>query len=167
MGDAGSGVGIRPFGPDDQPGVARLWSLYAAEFRESLGPQDLEREGRRIPLDYRLPDAAMWVAVQEGTVVGCAAWKRFDGSSCELKRMVVDSALRGQGVGRRLAQAVLHDIAWRGFVRVLLDTTPEMVAAQELYRRLGFREVPAYHAGPLRHPVFMALDVSAAPLRDH
>lgn len=95
-------------------------------------------------------------------VVACGAWKRFDGEACELKRMVVDAAWRGRGLGRAVAQAVVED-AWRhGARRILLDTTPEMVAARSLYASLGFREIPAYYEGPLRRPVFMALEAPTA-----
>jgi ribosomal protein S18 acetylase RimI-like enzyme len=53
----------------------------------------------------------------------------------------VSSGARGRGVGERLVRHVLALAASRGIRRVVLNTGPEMRAAQRLYERLGFERL--------------------------
>lgn len=59
----------------------------------------------------------------------------------------VEPAARGQGVGRRLVQAVLDWAQWRGADRVELWVVNSNDAAQALYRRTGF--MPAHLVQPV------------------
>jgi ribosomal protein S18 acetylase RimI-like enzyme len=47
-----------------------------------------------------------------------------------------------QGVGRALVQACLDRAAELGLERVVLNTGPEMLAAQRLYEKMGFHLEP-------------------------
>ncbi len=53
--------------------------------------------------------------------------------------LVVDPAHRGQGIGRRLLDAMLAALAARGAPRVVLSTAARNEAAQRLFARAGFR----------------------------
>lgn len=73
---------------------------------------------------------------------------------CEMKRLYVRPAHRGEGLGRALGEAVLDAARERGYDAMRLDTVAAMDAANALYRRLGFREIGAYCHNPLDEPVF-------------
>lgn len=69
-------------------------------------------------------------------------------------------AFHGHGLGRALATRLIHDAREAGYVQMRLSTGVRQVAALNLYRYLGFQEIPPYHDVPesLRpHIVFMAL----------
>ena len=48
-----------------------------------------------------------------------------------------------------------------GYRRVRLDTVPGMEAAQALYERLGFREIPPYTRNPIAGARFLELDLAS------
>ena len=84
------------------------------------------------------------VAYHEAEPVGCGAFKPYDGTTVEIKRMFVDPAQRGRGVGR----AVLAELeCWsreEGFVDIILETSIKLPAAIHLYEKQGYERTPNY-----------------------
>ncbi len=78
------------------------------------------------------------VARLDGRPVGCGAVRKLDETTGELKRMFVDPAVRGHGVGRALLDALEREAAALGVRRVLLETGERQHEAVALYRRSGF-----------------------------
>ena len=85
----------------------------------------------------------------DDNVMGHLILRYTDEARTELRLgfVIVDSSLRGQGLGRLLLEHVI-DFARQelGNVDLHLTSRPERVAANELYRSLGFekRETNAY-----------------------
>jgi putative acetyltransferase len=139
---------IRPAQAQDAERVRALLREYAAGLGVDLSFQDFEAE-LADPLGfYEL------VLLAEG---GCVALRRIDVESCEMKRLYVRSEARGDGLGRRLAEAVIAEARARGYRRMLLDTLPSMAAARALYATLGFRETEAYRFNPIEGTTFLEL----------
>lgn len=78
-------------------------------------------------------------------------------SVCEMKRLFVDASARGLGIGKALALAAISAARILGYAKVRLDTLPEMRAAREMYRGLGFVEIAAYYATPVEGTIFLEL----------
>lgn len=100
------------------------------------------------------------VADDQGEIVGCVALRERGQRICEMQQMFVDVAYRGQGIGRALATALLDDARRAGYEQMRLSTGVKQVAAQQLYRSLGFQVIAPYHPVPDRlsaQLVFMAL----------
>jgi len=62
--------------------------------------------------------------------------------------MFVLPQFHGKGIGRALATELINQSRKMGFARMRLDTSHGQVAAQGLYRSLGFQEIPPYHELP-------------------
>ena len=102
------------------------------------------------------PKARFLVARSDGRAIGCAALILGEGGAAELKRMYVDPAARGTGLGRELLQAAEEAGHAEGVRIVQLETGIHSHAALGLYRRFGYRErgpFGSYRPDPLS--VFM------------
>ena len=86
--------------------------------------------------------AALWVALDGDTVVGCVALRDLGDGTVQLKRMYLRPGMRGRGLGRQLLGVALDWARAHDMGRVQLDTSERMVAAQRLYEAYGFVRVP-------------------------
>jgi len=118
--------------------------LYPDEYRRPITPDVLAK-----------PDTCVLVArrVADRAVIGCCAlFKRGDGTA-ELKRMIVDEGVRGQGVGAALLRTAEAEAAGRlGARTVLLEVGVRNTEAQALYRRAGYKPrgpFPPYQSSPI------------------
>lgn len=122
---------------------------YQASLGVDLEFQDFTREMATLPGDYAPPGGVLLLAFVDGEPAGCVGVRRFDQTRCEMKRLYVDPAVRRCGAGQALAEQAMIHARGLGYARMLLDTLPSMLAAQALYERLGFRDVPAYRNNPV------------------
>ncbi len=87
---------------------------------------------------------------ENGHIVGCATLCVYDsptGRKASVEDVVVSSRYRGQGLGRMLMERVIEYARCElGDVELHLTSSPLRVAANELYKKLGFekRETNAY-----------------------
>jgi putative acetyltransferase len=94
----------------------------------------------QLPGEYVSPRGAIWLALGQTQVAGCAALRPVDDHTAEIKRVFVRAASRGQGVARRLLTQIINDARAVGYHTLTLETLPAMHAAQMLYGALGFVE---------------------------
>lgn len=85
---------------------------------------------------------AILMATSNGEVAGTVALKRVDSEMFEFTKMAVDEKYRGQKIGRALGQAAIKKAKELGAKRIILYSNTVLVPAIELYRKLGFSEVP-------------------------
>jgi GNAT superfamily N-acetyltransferase len=89
-------------------------------------------------------NGAFVVAYLAGAAVGCGAVRRLDGATAELKRMYVDPAVRGRGVGRALVEALEREARLLGVTRVVLETGTRLKPAIRLYEAMGYARIPLF-----------------------
>jgi GNAT superfamily N-acetyltransferase len=68
------------------------------------------------------------------------------GRRCEITGLVVDPPARGQGVGRRLVEAVEAWAAARGLGQLAVRSNIIRVESHPFYERLGFVRAKTQHA---------------------
>lgn len=139
--------------PPRQPEVERLLngstayaqSLYPPESNFLLDITTLER-----------PEVAFYVARDGERAVGIAALVVDSAADSddradvptqargELKRMFVDPSARGRGVAGTLLTRIEADAVARGIREIVLETGGLHDAAQSLYMRHGYREIPQF-----------------------
>lgn len=92
----------------------------------------------------RYPDYHLYLAQREGRVVGTFALLIMDNighrgaKSAILEDVVVDSALRGQGIGRRMVAHAAMLCRDKGCYKLALSSNRRRRGAHRFYRALGF-----------------------------
>jgi ribosomal protein S18 acetylase RimI-like enzyme len=66
----------------------------------------------------------------------------------EIRALAVTPDAQGRGTGSALLRAVIERAVQQGVRHLVLLTQPEMLAAQHLYRRAGFRRLPGRDWSP-------------------
>jgi GNAT superfamily N-acetyltransferase len=145
--------------PDDHEAVVAIFREYVNSPSVSLSFQGYEAEFAELPGQYAAPEGRLLLARQGDTVVGCAALRRIDASTCEMKRVYVRPAARGLKLGRQLVEAIVTEAKLAAYSRICLDVLPEFIAAQKLYTSMGFIPAQPVSFNPIPGTQFLALDL--------
>jgi GNAT superfamily N-acetyltransferase len=143
----------------------QLFEEYAWSTGLDLGFQGFAEELATLPGAYAPPTGRLLLAQCGCQIAGCVGLRLFADDISEMKRLYVRPALRGQGVGRALAQAVIQAAREIDYGRMRLDTLGWMREALSLYRSLGFSPIAAYRHNPCAGAVYLELDLRT-PSRD-
>ena len=117
-----------PVSLSDWADAVALIDEYARSLAIDLTFQDLHKEIGDPAAQYSPPDGAFFLARLGGLLVGCAALRRFDGDTGEMKRLYVRPTARGRGIGRRLTELVVDAASEAGYQHLVLDTLATMTA---------------------------------------
>lgn len=130
MSDPTPPVRLRPAQDGD------LDALLALEERSFAGDRLSRRQYRR---HLHSATACILVATHEHRLIGSALLLfRRTSRAARLYSLAIDAAARGQGIGRRLLDAVEQQARQRGCDRVRLEVRADNAAARTLYERCGY-----------------------------
>ena len=80
--------------------------------------------------------------------LGCGAVKTMAPGFGEIKRMWLDPAIRGQGLGRVLLSELEHQATALAHEIVRLDTSTHLPTAVAMYKSCGYTEIEPYNDNP-------------------
>lgn len=123
-------------------------------------PKAFESELDSLPGKFAPPTGRLLLAHDDAIPAGTVALRDLGNQICEMKSMFVESQHLGKGIGRALAEAILQEARIIAYTKMRLDTGPRQIAAQTLYRSLGFREIKPYYELPqelAENVIFMEL----------
>ncbi|MFL5243430.1 MAG: GNAT family N-acetyltransferase [Gemmataceae bacterium] len=84
------------------------------------------------------------VAFVDDEPAGCGGLRRIDPNIAEVKRMYVEPAFRGRGIGRRVLEELELFAKRLGYRIVRLETATRQPEAIRLYASSGYRRIPGY-----------------------
>src|SRR5690606_24074681 len=84
------------------------------------------------------------VGYENGEPVACGAFKPFEKSTAEIKRMYVKPEGRGKGMGLSLLSELENWASECGYQTAVLETGKRQVEAIALYKKAGYTVIPSY-----------------------
>ncbi|HEY7486860.1 MAG TPA: GNAT family N-acetyltransferase [Streptosporangiaceae bacterium] len=145
---APSGLVLRPAHPDEYDLIGELTvTAY-------VGGGFVDAGSDYVPTlrdsATRSKEAELLVAELDGTIVGTVTYSPGGGAysnigdaeDAEFRMLAVATSARGRGVGAALVRLCVDKARAAGCTALRLSTQTDMVAAQRLYRRLGFVRTP-------------------------
>lgn len=133
-----------------------LFLEYAGWLDFDLCFQGFETELGTLPRYYCHP-GGIWLAYCDGNLAGCAALRKIDDKTCEMKRLFVRDKFRGKKIGRLLSEKLIREAKENGFRTMKLDTLERMKEAVALYKSLGFKETGPYRDNPMPDVIYMEM----------
>jgi putative acetyltransferase len=148
-------IDIRRIEPHEIPFAKEL--IYRVAHRVFQDPRPLEEsmafyeaKGELRDMDefqqtYLNNGGNFLVITDKGQIIGTGAIRKLDDTTCELKRVWLLFEYHGQGLGYRVLQKLFAFARQKGYRCIRLETDRAAQSrAYELYKRLGFYEIPRY-----------------------
>ncbi|WP_264522287.1 GNAT family N-acetyltransferase [Flavobacterium sp. N1994] len=109
---------------------------------------------------YDKPRATYFVVEDNGKIIGGGGVSQLDNTSeniCELQKMYFLQEARGKGLGYQMIKKCLEKASEFGYEKCYLETLPEMLVAQNLYKKAGFEYLcaPLGNTGHSTCPIWM------------
>jgi DNA-binding MarR family transcriptional regulator len=125
---------------------------------------EIEKEDRRILINPEKEiinkGGEIFFALLNEEVVGTCAVQNVDDTTYELTKMAVTDKAQGKQIGKKLALTVIGYAVNKDASKLILSTSPKLVAASNLYRKLGFVEVVKKDDRYERELIHMDLDLT-------
>lgn len=123
-----------------RPLLAELEYEYDTRYGDFFGER-ASTELSRYPAESFEPShgGAFVLLLREGAPIAGGAFKRYDETTAELKRIWTSSAHRRQGLARRIVGELESEALRQGYTRVYLTTGPRQPEAKALYLAAGYR----------------------------
>jgi ribosomal protein S18 acetylase RimI-like enzyme len=123
--------------PLAEPLLAELAIEYATRY--GVAEAAVSKWLRGYPADeFAPPDGGLLIGLLNGQPVTGGAFRRFDDSTAELKRIWTDSRFRRQGHAKALLVELEAEIVARGYRSVYLTTGDRQPEAEALYLSTGY-----------------------------
>jgi GNAT superfamily N-acetyltransferase len=130
----------------DDPLARPLLDELAHEYVTRYGSaSDLQRYPSA---EFAPPGGSFLLLLERGEPVAGGAYRQYDATTAELKRIWTHSAHRRRGLARRVLLVLERDAADRGYARVYLTTGPRQPEAKGLYLAAGYRPLFDLSADP-------------------
>lgn len=133
-------INIRTYKPEDIEYIIKSHrELYEAEygFTTEFG-EYVEKYVVKFHESHDENAENIWIAEENGRPVGMIAIVKADDSTAQLRWFLIESQMRGKGLGHKLMKTVIDFCKEKNYKHVLLWTVNILEAARHLYKTYGF-----------------------------
>ncbi|MFC7366772.1 GNAT family N-acetyltransferase [Vreelandella zhaodongensis] len=145
--------------PADLNAVLDLYREYIANTSVDLAFQGNDEEFNSLSEKYSSDESKIFLATINKIPVGCAAFRKVNDNTCEMKRVYVRPTARGSKLGARLVERILQEAISSGYKKICLDVLPEFETALALYQSYGFVPHTPVTNNPVPGTQFLGLDL--------
>jgi Acetyltransferases len=103
-----------------------------------------DKREKFVPFNQAESMSSVVVLYLEDVPIGCGAYRRYNDTTAEIKRMFVRAEHRGKGYGKVILQELVNLTKEKHFDKLLLETGDFLTAAVSLYQSMGFRVITNY-----------------------
>lgn len=155
-------ITIVPFKRKYKSDFIRINREWLKKYFEDEG---LEKEDERLlnnpEKEIINKDGEIFFAILNNEVVGTCAIIKIDDFSFELAKMGVTEKAQGKQIGKKLALTSIGYAVEKGAAKLKLSTNIKLVAAINLYKKLGFKEIAKKDDRRYKRAlIYMELDLS-------
>jgi putative acetyltransferase len=126
--------------------IARLVYGVLKEYGLKPDPACTDADIKDIESSYFDRGGTFFVLeAEDGSIIGAYGLYQIDEQTCELRKMYLDKAYRGKGLGKFLLEDALSRARQLGFESMFLETASVLKEAIALYRSYGFTEYNPPH----------------------
>jgi putative acetyltransferase len=115
--------------PDHLIAARNLFVRYAEFLGFDLSFQEFQQELDGLPGDYARPDGQTLLAIEDDHAVGCVAMRKLGDGICEMKRLYLLPEHCGNGLGRKLSEAIIEEARDTGYRKMRLDSLASLKEA--------------------------------------
>jgi putative acetyltransferase len=149
---------LHDYGPDDDDQLLPLLERGLAAYGLAPDISTTDSDLLDVAASYLAGGGAFRVLKHQGKIIGMFGLHNEGGAVVELRKMYLDPAFKGQGLGRLLMQDALSLARKAGYRQMVLETNSRLLEAIHMYRKVGFREVPRKQCAS-RCDMAMAMDL--------
>jgi putative acetyltransferase len=132
---------IRNWQPADRQTAADLIASVLTEYGLGCEPSGADQDVLNVEQAYWKTGGEFWVVEQADCLVGTAAFYPIarGNQAVEIRKMYLLPAVRGQGLGRFLLQALEATIVAQGYQEIWIETATVLKEAVQLYENSGYQ----------------------------
>ena len=152
---------IREIQPNDNEQIANvIRQVFISDDYPKTGTAFADEQLDFMCETYNKPKSIYFVVQENGKIIGGAGVSALENSKeniCELQKMYFLEEARGKGIGHEMILKCLEKATEFGYEKCYLETLPEMLNAQKLYKKVGFEYLcePLGGTGHTSCPVWM------------
>lgn len=127
----------------------KFFSVEAGDEKILSAPEEIIKNGGEI-----------FFALYNNETAGTCAVIKIDKETFELAKMAVTAKYQGRQIGKKLALTGIGYAVSRRAKNIILETSNKLTAAINLYKKLGFEQIPNDHPEKYkRHTIKMKLEI--------
>lgn len=144
----------KPITEKDFDLVKDIFMEYQQYLNVDLCFQSFESELNNLKNIYEPPKGTILIVKAVEEIVACVALKPIEENNCEMKRLYVKPAYRGNGLGQKLVESLIEFATLNKYNKMKLDTLVSLKEAVILYKKMGFVETKPYVNNPLNDVLY-------------